>query len=635
MRALDTSATWSTKDRDVAARELEFKTWLLEIEEGKDALSIMDNIVFDKQIGKLGDRTETNLYDSSQKLPIFEMRDISGVMMKSVPDKLKQLEEKVKAYHEAAEGSASMERRQALPPKLCKLPKQDCKGNQAPNPKGECEDCGKGKKPNEGNKACVWEESGCPADQMSTADNKCEKCPTDQVPDATGKKCEPKDSKPEKEQGKCPEGQILDPAQGGQDKNTEKPVCISDDDKKCPPGQIAETRRKGRKVDDEASYEPTCSKPEPGDENFRCPEANTYHHIETPIGDDKQRHSCRATRKAEEEKKNKYQKFAEAAGEGKKKDDADKDKKRQADKRRARTGSCWVLFAEAGAFLVEELQAMSQDEIDGMMDMWPDENIVDPLNLGDIPDHVVEIRVRPGPVHISMDTAGFPNLGKIFSGAGKAGGAGGKGSTKIAKEYKTGSKGAASAKALQAAKNSKMVDKILKDKRFLDCLGTTAAAAALDGIEERTQVNLDFYTSDYLVNIDWSRKPNKLNPTPEDRGDQRIAMHIGTLEDWSKEKNYWSGIETWMYTYPDTYIREDRLLYETCQTAAHEYDNAIKSAEVQGGCCQFYDGSHCEPDTALFAMENRGHGELQGSDKDAINSWWCTFKPGCKGAPGL
>jgi hypothetical protein len=66
-----------------------------------------------------------------------------------------------------------------------------------------------------------------------------------------------------------------------------------------------------------------------------------------------------------------------------------------------------------------------------------------------------------------------------------------------------------------------------------------------------------------------------------------------------------------------------------------EYNNNIEALEVRGGCCAVYDGAKCEPDGILFSMENREHGDLQGSGRNSISSMWCTMESGCKGAPGV
>lgn len=83
--------------------------------------------------------------------------------------------------------------------------------------------------------------------EVQDKDGNCKACPKGQKPDKDQTKCVPNGGK---EQGKCEDGKVLDPAAGGQDANTENPKCISDDDSKCPEGQTAESRRKGRDVDE-------------------------------------------------------------------------------------------------------------------------------------------------------------------------------------------------------------------------------------------------------------------------------------------------------------------------------------------------------------------------------------------------
>jgi hypothetical protein len=179
------------------------------------------------------------------------------------------------------------------------------------------------------------------------------------------------------------------------------------------------------------------------------------------------KHSCRATRKVEEEKTRKYEERVKSANEQKGKEE----KEKKAKKRRARVGSCWVTLAEAGTWAAEELQAMTQDEVEGLMDLWPDDNIVDPLSDGSIRDHVIAYSEFLCPLCMSeLETAGLPNFAKIISSITKGGSQSGKQIVQAAKQYKVGSRGPASSKALDAAKGSSMVSKILKDKRFLDCL---------------------------------------------------------------------------------------------------------------------------------------------------------------------
>ena len=189
-----------------------------------------------------------------------------------------------------------------------------------------------------------------------------------------------KDPNKGKKQGKCPAGKILDPVQGGQDENTNNPVCIDDDDKRCPPDQVAETRKKNKKSGDNEDYKPTCAPQNPADNHFDCDnKPRTYHHKAKAVGQDQMSNSCRSTRKKEEEKKGKYQERVKTAG-----PEADKRKKTdQRDaKRRARMGSCMLAIAEVGA-LAADISQMTSEELAGAMELWPEgENLNEPADEG-------------------------------------------------------------------------------------------------------------------------------------------------------------------------------------------------------------------------------------------------------------
>ncbi|PGH20075.1 hypothetical protein AJ80_03725 [Polytolypa hystricis UAMH7299] len=509
-----------------------------------------------------------------------------------------------------------------------------CKDKQVQDEKdkAKCRDCKKGTKPNPNHTKCIRDDTGCAEDEIQTPDKQCQKCDANKVADDTGKACKDKDANSDKK-GKCPDGQILDPAQGGQDANTEKPKCIGDDDKKCPEGETAETRRANRKVDNEADYEPSCAPDD--DPNHKCDDKNTYDHRHAVDG--KIKHTCRSTRKTQEDKQKKYKERVDSA-KGKK-DVNDKDKRNKA--RRTRAGWCWLMLAsiEAPAFTTEELQDLTQDELDGMIDTWPDENILTPPDEGEIPDHKVKISpiLRVSTVGESS-AAGFGGIAsavirffaKLFGKAGKGSGGGGSSGIRSAvKELKTGGRSAASGKAIQSAKSSTKVQKMLKEPRYLDCLST--APAIMLSHAGLPQNNKAFDGSSAEVDVDWSRKPDpKLKPLPEGTEDQRITLHFSDETDKSH-----SAIP--LQTYHDSYIRAFRLYYEACQKpkALYDLDNKITDVNTQGGCCAFYDGGNCEADTIMFAMTNRQDGKLRGDHDNAISSFWCTFDLGCNGAPGM
>ena len=108
----------------------------------------------------------------------------------------------------------------------------------------------------------------CAKDEVPTGSKgACQKCPSDQEPAPNGKSCqcpvglevsadglscknlardyrlgskltitigEAVDPDDPYSRGQCDEGDILDPAEGGQDSRTKSPVCIQDPSKECP-----------------------------------------------------------------------------------------------------------------------------------------------------------------------------------------------------------------------------------------------------------------------------------------------------------------------------------------------------------------------------------------------------------------
>ncbi|PGH08069.1 hypothetical protein AJ79_06068 [Helicocarpus griseus UAMH5409] len=480
--------------------------------------------------------------------------------------------------------------------------------------------------------------------QDKKAKGGCHKCKRGTKPVKNQKECVPKgdkDKDKDKEQGSCPKGQILDPAEGGQDKKTKKPKCVPDDDAKCPKGQSAVTRAPNEK--NRMNYKPECAKDD--DPDHKC-KAGTYDH-RVKKGN-KIAHSCRSTRKAQKDKQNKYKRFFEKVKGKKKGKDKEKDKKKDKNKKkgddksrakRGRAGWCWSILTaiEAPDFGPQDQKDLTQDELDGMLSMWPDKKVPAPQGNGDIPDHVVKIVGKASVSITGTDSAGF---GGIFSGLGKAiarifkkggkKGGGKKGAGKngeprdVLKELKTGGRGKASSKALQKAKKSPAVQKMLKQQRYRDCLLTRARSGGTKAI------NKPFDGDKASVDVDWSRKKIKNKPLPKGTDGKKIQL-------WAGDKTDSSSKSSALSTYHDNYYRFDRLLYETCQKADDYKDlnNRITDIRVQGGCCTFYDKDKCQKKTILFSMTDRQDGQLKGKHNDAISSWWCTFDKMCKGAPGI
>jgi len=435
--------------------------------------------------------------------------------------------------------------------------------------------------------------------EVKDKDGNCKACPKGQKPDKDQTKCV---SNGGKEQGKCEDGKVLDPAAGGQDANTDNPKCISDDDNKCPEGQRAESRRKGRNVDD-STYEPNCAPDD--DPDFKCDDTNTYDH--KTIEDGKIKHSCRPTKKHEEDKKNKYDERVKDSKNN-------KEKKAGVERRKKnRTGWCFVAVATVGGFneFAEEVNALTDEEIEGMHAQFP-EDAPDPSGDGSIPNYVVEISTFAG--GITSDGAGpgalIGGIPKIISAVGNAPSA-------AIKAIRTGSRKGPSSAAKTAGSKSSTIQKIFKDQRMLDCVFTGASLAGASKSKREDKVSIT--GGNRIISIEWWRTAEMSKPAPEGVD---ISMRYDDRED---------KLHKYAGTTHDTYYRRGRISYEACNGAP--INNGIVSLQVEGGCCAFYNGDHCESDTHLFDMYNREHQDLQGDHRDTISSYWCTAKEHCPGKP--
>ncbi|PGG98189.1 hypothetical protein AJ79_08959 [Helicocarpus griseus UAMH5409] len=326
----------------------------------------------------------------------------------------------------------------------------------------------------------------------------------------------------------------------------------------------------------------------------------------------------------------------------KKKKLANKQQKKKTDKnrgkkKRARAGLCWSLLTaiEADDFKKKDLEGITQDELDGMLSLWPNKEIDTPTGNGDIPDHLIKVE-QIGHIVIggATETAGWGGIfssiakvvGDIFKkggkkGGGKKGGKGGGGSNarNIIKDLKTGNRPKASSKVIEAAKKSSRVKKMMKQKQYKDCL---RSGPKTNG----GKTKIKSYNAE--LEIDWSRKKGeKLKSMPKNTEGKTISLYTGDKSDTSHKYSP-------KRTYHDEYIRDDRLLYETCQNPEKAHNNTISDVEVKGGCCAFYSKDKCQAKTRLFSMINRRDKKLEWKDNDSISSWWCTFDERCKGAPG-
>ena len=431
--------------------------------------------------------------------------------------------------------------------------------------------------------------------------------------------------------GNCPAGKILDPAEGGQDQNTKDPKCIADDDSKCAAGQKAATRKP--ELADDADWTPDCA-PDDG-KDHECKDTNTYDHREIING--KIQHSCRSTRKSQRDQQDAYAMKSKDAAADKANKDKTAEEERKEKAKRTRTGWCFVALAgvEAPDFTNEIVNAMSQDEIDGLTGLWADDGIPSPPGEGDIPDQNVKFTEVGHVTGIVSADAGwgslFTALGKIFGKAGDDAAGATKAGSSATKTLRAGSKAAPAAKALDAAKASSRVKKMLGSQRFRDCLAATAGAAASALDDAIPQQGAKFDGTWGIYEVDWSLGDDpKYHPVPDDDPERNIQVNMGDETDSIK-----SGQGSNMRTHHDGYHRSTRIYYEDCSPVVPYLNNMITDLEVWNGCCAFYDGDNCEKETLMFSMTNRPDGELRGKHNDAVSSMWCTFDGGCKGAPGI
>lgn len=269
--------------------------------------------------------------------------------------------------------------------------------------------------------------------------------------------------------------------------------------------------------------------------------------------------------------------------------------------------------------MADDLSNMSMDEVDGMIALYPDDMPV-PSDNGIPPNYVVEYD-KLAIVQNQMDSSGFGGaimqvIPKLFKGLS--------GSTpKTIKEFSTRAQKEPSQSAINAAKNSKTAQKILKDDRYLDCL--TAAADAAASVAKKS---VTFDLVDYRFSIDWDRTEEESSPAPEGKAQEgRLFM---TLQ-YSASEDLAGGNDPARYTYDDRFWHRRRLPYEVCQRVADGLDN--KMASVSGECCAFYDDQSCRSDSFLFSFQNRQDGKLRGDDDDVVDSYWCTYNIDCEGRP--
>jgi hypothetical protein len=161
------------------------------------------------------------------------------------------------------------------------------------------------------------------------SDCKCKKCAAGQRPNPLKTGCIPDSKKPDNtpdDKGKCPNGKVLDPAEGGQDKNTNNPKCLPDD--KCAQGSVPTSRQKD---DADGKGKATCVTDSKEADKPKCA-SNEYRFVTDAGG--KAKYECRKTRKFDKEKESKFEDAKKRKKDERKKKDDDKKKKEEEDKKK-------------------------------------------------------------------------------------------------------------------------------------------------------------------------------------------------------------------------------------------------------------------------------------------------------------
>lgn len=182
------------------------------------------------------------------------------------------------------------------------------------------------------------------------------------------------------------------------------------------------------------------------------------------------------------------EKFKKTQQEKKEKEEKEAREKKRAETKQKRAGFCWAILAEGGAWAAGDYQGVTEDDINGLTALWP-ENVPEPVEA-EIPEWVYDGSGFKG--NIELNSAGFGALigalARLFQAAKPALSQ----TFQSLKSYKPAGK--PSGKAVEGAKKSGYVGKVLRDPRFQDCIAATAGAAAAAGIAEVAQRSAEFRT---------------------------------------------------------------------------------------------------------------------------------------------
>ena len=601
--------TWESKGTDVNVGELEVGTWLDELEDGNEVLAAMDEIVFDGQIGGLGNTMES-ISGSTKGYPIFEFRDIQAVAGDKLDKKFEEIDKylkdlkpsskKRKARAEQPSSPAGSQSNQS-PQKQADSSDNGCQcsGKRRKNkcerkdkcPPGTvkllaiCKPCGKDEKSNDKGDKCekVDEKDDCPKGQKrNVAIDKCEiECPNNEISNAAGDKCG-KDCPPgqmknvggNKCEVDCPQGEISNVAGDkcgkdcplGQNKNAAGDRCENNSkDKDCPPGQKKNAAGDKCEVDDKDKDR----KPEDGPEKDKLKD-------EPP------------------------------------KDQSKPENDQMKEKKKTRNRVCLLFLATSVA-----TELYNPDDVVAAADEWPEDV---PWVEGELTESNIAPKVIKSMVgSVVSDDAGLPLAGLIRGGAqageeaakggAKAGSSGAKGASKGGNA--AGNTAKTAGKGSDVSKNT--ISGFKSQKAYKSCLAMGPGAVTDSGATLKLGEEVPpggFVADDH---------------------DQLITVKLCDGEDCGN--NYHSGDQdlTWQ-SYPDAMWRDHRIDPGKCVGVSPLMENKVSAYTVTGGCCVFYDGAHCEAETSLFSANDREDQNLKKPAQDAIESFICNHNV-CRDLP--
>ncbi|CAI6340276.1 unnamed protein product [Periconia digitata] len=440
-----------------------------------------------------------------------------------------------------------------------------------------------------------------------------------------------------------------------------KSVCLPDPDAKAAAsekrtpakdGKKKDGKKKGGKKKDETKKASEKTGKKAG-EKFRKPSDPKLFYYRTAKGSKMQLDERTTPAARKEMKKKAFDTSKDLQEEQQDKENKKQEKVRKADaqreKQRIRRSTC-LAVGSMSWLAKEDTNKLSDEEIEGLIEPDEDDLLVPET---DIEEWMVRFdwkmvqRIKGD----DTSTAGFfgwigaaikagtavSKSGRVTGSVGKAlSKSGGKSSGErytMLRNKKTKDK-AASKKSIQAAKSSSTVKKILKDKTFQDCLKLAAKTVGKETLEDAKNAKRAgppmkierFDTEEYSISIDMKAKRTYDYPSPEDLSSNAIVM-IGDKKSDARGKD---EPDMTLQTFPDNYVRPDRIPYEHCYNFKGMNDN-LKLLQTYGGTCSYYGSKDCKK--FLFSMTNREDGNLKGKDDKAVSSAWCTFDLNDKRAP--